>query len=125
MQPLIRPSALLLAALLLASCATATLTRLAFANVALENATGRDLGGHILDAVAPRQRDAGGPQLAGGSWISDPQRYAGSPPAPAGVDPAANLAVAPATEPQTAPRARTRSLAERGSLLRDVAPRAG
>src|SRR5262249_10200466 len=44
----------------------------AFANVALENATGRDLGGHLLSAVMPRSRDANGPQLAGGSWIYDP-----------------------------------------------------
>jgi hypothetical protein len=84
----------------------------AFANVALENATGRDLAGHLMNAVAPRPDDANGPQLAGGSWIYD--RSIGNDPAtaPAG-DFTANMAAAPAapaTEPQASARAQRRRM---------------
>jgi hypothetical protein len=70
-----------------------------------------------LNAVAPRQRDANGPQLAGGSWIYDPQRVGGSTPPPAGVDPAADMAAAPAAPAADAqaaqrnPRRRTQQVA--------------
>src|SRR5262249_52612460 len=67
----------------------------AFANVALENATGRDLGGHLLNAVAPHPHDANGTQVAGGSWIYDAS-IGRDASAPASSDPFANMATAPA-----------------------------
>jgi hypothetical protein len=84
----------------------------AFANVALESATGRDLSGHVLDAVTGRQH-APGQQLAGGSWIYDPTigQSSTTPGTPASSDPTAAMAAAPAgptLDPSAAARAQRR-----------------
>src|SRR5882724_10690337 len=65
----------------------------AFANVALESATGRDLAGHVIDTVLGRQ--GGNRQVAGGSWVFDAS-IGQSGTAPTNSDPTANMATAPA-----------------------------
>jgi hypothetical protein len=85
----------------------------AFANVAVESATGRDISGHVIDLVrgrhdTPEQRGPG-QQLAGGSWIYDPS-IGQSSPTQAGPDPTANMAAAPAAvDPSAATGAATRA----------------
>jgi hypothetical protein len=68
----------------------------AFANMALEGATGRDVSGHVLDRLAGRRLEA--TQVANGSYVFRPAE-GGAPQRIAAPDPAENLAAAPRGEP--------------------------
>lgn len=83
----------------------------ALANTALENATGRDLAGHVLQAVAPQRDGERNTQLAGGSYIYDPIRNPNAPSAPGANDFTANMAQAP--QPDVQGPARTARRANR------------
>lgn len=81
----------------------------ALANTALESATGRDLSGHILHAVAPQRDGAANTQLAGGSYIYDPVRNPNAPTAPGANDFTANMAQAPQPDLQGPARTQRRN----------------